>query len=305
VSIDDGGGVRRPAGGAAGALADVLTAPGFRGVVRTDDAQAALASVADDPLRLMLDLVPAAAALAAPAISGYAVGAVLQGEPAPGAPIGPLYLGANMEFPGQALSFSTHAEQSAVVNAWAAGEARPVALAVSAPPCGYCRQFLSETTTGCGLVVALPGRDPALLADYLPGAFGPADLGVTTALLEPQHHALVLADPTDDPVTVAALDAARRSYAPYTSTFAGVAVQTASGAVHAGRYAENAAYSPSMSPLQAALALARLAGESPGDVRRAVLAQTRRAPADQRAATAAVLDAIGTVALEVAWLDPA
>jgi len=301
---DGGGGWSIATSAAPRALGDLVSRDDFRGVVPAAAAAGMLAESGLDPLALMLDLVPLAAGGADPGISGFHVGAVIEGERPPDAPIGALYLGANMEFPGQALSLSTHAEQAALVNAWTAGERRLTALAVSAAPCGYCRQFLSETTTGGALVVGLPGRAAAPLSDYLPAAFGPADLGVTTALLDPAERDLVLVEPSDDPVTLAALDAARRSYAPYTGTHAGVAVATAAGAVYAGRYAENAAYSPSMSPLQAALALAALAGEQPGDVSRAVLVQTR-GPADQRAVTAAVLDAVCGAAPETRWAEPA
>ena len=51
-----------------------------------------------------------------------------------------------------------------------------------------------------------------------------------------------------------ALQAARRSYAPYTKNYAGCALKTSDGAVYTGRYAENAAYNPSISPLQSAIA---------------------------------------------------
>ena len=60
---------------------------------------------------------------------------------------GNLYFGANYEFPGQALSFTVHAEQAATMHAISFGETGIDLLAVSAAPCGYCRQFLNELTT--------------------------------------------------------------------------------------------------------------------------------------------------------------
>src|ERR1051326_1452329 len=76
--------------------------------------------------RPMLDLIPEAKRFAIPPISNF--------------------FGANFEFPGEALSFCVHAEQAAVVQAMAGGETGIDAIAVSAAPCGYCRQVLYELT---------------------------------------------------------------------------------------------------------------------------------------------------------------
>ena len=46
--------------------------------------------------------------------------------------------------------------------------------------------------------------------------------------------------------------AASKSYAPYSGNFAGCVIETTEGKMYAGRYAENAAFNPSVSPLQAA-----------------------------------------------------
>jgi cytidine deaminase len=145
---EGGGGWSITASAAPRALGALLSTGHFRGIVPAPAAAAMLAESGLDPLALMLDLVPLAASAAAPAISGFRVGAVVEGERSSGAPIGALYFGGNMEFPGQALSLSTHAEQAAVANAWTAGERALRALAVSAAPCGYCR-------------VRAPGRLPA------------------------------------------------------------------------------------------------------------------------------------------------
>jgi cytidine deaminase len=60
---------------------------------------------------------------------------------------GSIYFGANYEFPGQALSFTVHGEQAATAHAISCGESGMQMLAVSAAPCGYCRQFLYELTS--------------------------------------------------------------------------------------------------------------------------------------------------------------
>src|SRR5439155_19433360 len=132
--------------------------------------------------------------LAIPPISNFFVGAVARGTSRK------LYLGANFEFPGQALSFTVHAEQAAVVQAMSAGETGLDMLAVSAAPCGYCRQFLNELTTASTLKVLLPAATPTLLTSLLPDAFGPVSLGVTAALMSPQAHGLTLDAPERDPL---------------------------------------------------------------------------------------------------------
>lgn len=271
---------------------DIMTREGFAGAVTADEARRLAERAALTMPELMIALLPLASRFAVTPISGFAVGAIARG-----ASTGNLYVGANMEFDGQALSFSVHAEQAAVNNAWIGGETGITALAVSAAPCGYCRQFLCETPDADKIAILLPGREQAPLAAFLPAAFGPRDLGVHNALMVPQSHGLACA--TADPVVAAALAAANASYAPYTQTHAGVAICVASGAVHAGRHAENAAFNPSLSPLQSALGIAHLRGADLSTITRCVLV-TAPGKADQSDATRAVLASVAPdVTLEV------
>jgi cytidine deaminase len=241
---------------------------------------------------LMLALVPLAQTYARPPISDFYVGAVSQGA------TGNLYLGANYEFVGQALSFTVHGEQAATAQAISYGDTGLQRLAVSAAPCGYCRQFLYELDTASTLQILLPNTPATLLTALLPDAFGPSDLGVTAALMSPQSHGLVLAPGVNDPVAEAALAAANRSYAPYTSSFAGVALKTKDGNLFTGSVAENAAFNPSMSPLEAAVVnLVITGGQSYADIVDAVLVEAENSQANQLAATHAVLKAITSVEL--------
>src|SRR4051812_45463230 len=169
--------------------------------------------------QLMLDLIPRAKTFAIPTISNFFVGAVAHGVS------GNLYFGANYEFPGQALSFTVHGEQAATMHAISFDETGIDLLAVSAAPCGYCRQFLNELTTASTLQIILPNTPTTSLAALLPNAFGPIDLGVTAALMSPQSHGMTL-DSASDEVASAALKAANRSYAPYSLSYAGVALKT-------------------------------------------------------------------------------
>jgi cytidine deaminase len=236
-------------------------------------------------------LVPLAAErYAQPPISGFRVGAVALG------PSGTLYLGANLELPGTALAFTVHAEQSATANAWLNGEEGLTAIAVSAAPCGHCRQFLNELATASSLEVLVAGHEPRLLSELLPESFGPADLGVRTGLMSPRANGLTLDPEPSDPLVPAALAAANASYAPYSRAFAGVALETASGAVYTGRYAENAAFNPSLTPLACALALRALGGGD-DEVTRAVLVEAP-SQVSQAGAAAETLRAISAAALE-------
>ncbi|HEX3577311.1 MAG TPA: cytidine deaminase, partial [Thermoanaerobaculia bacterium] len=216
--------------------------------------------------QLMLNLIPLAKTFAIPAISNFFVGAVAHGVS------GNLYLGANYEFPGQALSFTIHGEQAATMHAISFGETGIDLLAVSAAPCGYCRQFLNELTSASTLKIILPNTPTTPLTALLPNAFGPTDLGITAALMSPQSHGMTV-DGSDDLID-AALNAANASYAPYSKSYAGVALKTADGSIYSGGVAENAAFNPSMSPLEAAIVALTINGRKKyDDIIDAVLVQ--------------------------------
>ena len=251
---------------------------------------------------LMLALVPRAQAYAQPPISQFRVGAVALGNS------GSLYFGANFEYVGQALSLCVHGEQAATAHALSYHERGLQKLAVSAAPCGYCRQFLYELTTAGTLSVLLPKTPETALTSLLPLAFGPNDLGVQAALMSEQAHGLtLLAAPhaahdsaQTDPLVAAALAAANASYAPYSLSYSGVALKTASGAIYSGSYAENAAYNPSMAPLEAALVNLVIRGRSSySQITDAVLVEVVDAKASCLSVTRSVLHAISSVELRV------
>jgi cytidine deaminase len=207
-------------------------------------------------------LLPRAAEFARAPISNFHVGAIARGLS------GALYLGANIEVAGEALSFTTHAEQSAVAHAWMNGEQGIDLIAVTAPPCGFCRQFLNELVTADRLSIAIPGATHSL-RDLLPSSFGPRDLGIGGGLMQRDDHGLAI--DADDELALLALDAATHSYAPYSKSYAGVAVRASNGAFAAGAYAENAAFNPSMAPLQVALSELNLRGAPFDSITDAVL----------------------------------
>ena len=85
-------------------------------------------------------------------------------------------------------------------------------------------------------------RETKNIEDYLPNAFGPEDLNNKFALFS---------KPVIDANTLnVCLNA---SYAPYSDNKAACQILDDEGNQYFGLYIENAAYSPSLSPLQAAL----------------------------------------------------
>lgn len=238
--------------------------------------------------QLMVELIPVAKANARPPISNYLVGAVGQGKS------GDLYLGVNLEVPNASLNQSVHGEQFVTANALAHGETGLTRLAVSAEPCGHCRQFLNELDGGQNLDILIPGQQPVELQVLLPRNFGPQDLGIEGALLAHPGFDLTLATPTEDATVNAALAAASRSYAPYSKSPSGVAIE-AKGKVYANGYAENAAFNPSLSPMQSALVQLVADGASYADISRVVLVereQTDPGQASQAGITRLVLESI-------------
>ena len=123
------------------------------------------------PETLARELIPLAQQLARPLLSHFAVGCVAIGDS------GAFYLGANFELPGGDLREAIHAEQTAVVQASTHDERGIHFLAVSAPPCGGCRQFLNELASSDRLQVQWPDHPAQQLDALLPFRFGPANLG--------------------------------------------------------------------------------------------------------------------------------
>jgi cytidine deaminase len=272
-----------------GEVLSIASSPGFHGVIGAAEAQTLAASFGGAIEDLAVALLALAAHYAHAPVSGFAVGAVAVGRS------GALYLGANLEVAGQTLGATLHAEQAAVANAWQCGESGLAALAVSAVPCGHCRQFLSELASAPDIYV--PNRAPLRLDALLPDAFGPRDLGRQGGLMEPQDHGLAIDQPAGATAN-SALAAANASYGPYTANFAGVALRTRHGVVVSGRHAENAAHNPSLPPLAAALSQLLLHGLSFHDIVEAVLVEAP-GKASQADSSRAMLGSVCGVPLTV------
>ncbi len=239
---------------------------------------------------LMLQLLPLAQSHAHPPISNYFVGAVASGTS------GSLYFGQNIEIPGNPLGLAVHAEQSAIANAYMSGEEGIDAIAVRGSPCGHCRQFLSEASLEMSMRVLTPKTPEMKLSDLLPNAFGPRNLGSKQGAFPIKRLHLSLVPESTDPLVLEALKAAGQAYAPYSLSPSGAALVTSNGRVFAGSYIENAAFNPSLPPLQAALAGYFAAGQNSGEIQRAVLVESAKSAISQHTTTKSTLAAFAPAA---------
>ena len=267
------------------ALEPLLSRDDFPAMLTADQVANVKAQTGLDDDALAFTLLLLAAACSLTPISHFHVGAVARGIS------GNLYFGANMEFSGASMQQTVHAEQSAVTHAWLRGEAKLASITVNYTPCGHCRQFMNELNSGTELNIHLPDRDVATLGDYLPYSFGPKDLDITTLLMDKVNHGYQIAE--QDALSQKALDACNQSHAPYSQSHSGVALETETGKIFAGRYAENAAFNPSLPPLQGALILLNLSGEDCLKIRRAVIVERHQPLVSQLDATRATLAALG------------
>ena len=258
-------------------------------------AQLVTASQIDEE-QLLLSLLPIAAALAKPSISEFYVGAIAKGES------GDIYMGANFELASEALFHTVHAEQSAISHAWLNGEQKIIDIVVNFTPCGHCRQFINELVDGIGIKIHLPGQQSQLLSHYLPYAFGPADLQVTKPLLSKSNIEFSLS--SDDPMIIEAIDQAGLSYAPYTNNYAAVVLETKDGKTYCGRYAENAAFNPSMMPMQMALSNLIRHNREYSDINRVVLIESSKGKISLVNASMDTLQAVCAIELEHIVVDP-
>ena len=230
----------------------------------------------------MLDLLAQAQSLARPALTDFRVGAVARGVS------GALYLGGNLEFKDASLSQTVHAEQAALANAFMHNESGIEAIAVSAPPCGHCRQFLYEFSEGRDIEILLPEQPATSLSALLPRPFGPRDLNVTGGPLSRTKIAME----NVESVAQAARYAAANAYAPYTNSPSGVAIRSRRGNIYRGSYIENAAFNPSLPPLQVALVAMTLANEDFSEIAEVVLAEAANNSISQLSATKSLVAVI-------------
>ena len=200
---------------------------------------------------LLQSLLPLAARFSIAPISNFNVGAIAYSSDS-----GCAYIGSNLEFKHAALCLVVHAEQSAINTAWLNGETSISHIAITDAPCGHCRQFINEVKLSEKIEILLPNTNTSL-PELLPHSFGPADLGNETRLLDTSESK------TPDsglPISTELLKHYQASYAPYSGNKSAVEIRTSQHGNFYGRYAENVAYNPSLSPLQSALSQMALSG---------------------------------------------
>ncbi|PRP91386.1 Cytidine deaminase [Enhygromyxa salina] len=255
-----------------------LSGPGSVAIVEAEELAALERETGLDESALILASLAWAQRWARAPLSKFEVGAAALGQS------GRLYLGANLEFRGLPLSQTIHAEQSVIAHAWAHEETRLRVIATSAAPCGFCRQFMLELPEPRPRLL-LADIGPTTLAELLPSAFGPTQLGRTPALLCAGPHGLrFVAEPADiaEPeLARAALAAAERSCAPYTGALAAVALETDDGHRFCGAVAESVAYNPTLAPIQAAMIAAHHGGARLESITRVVLVELEGGPVSQ------------------------
>ncbi|GKX45008.1 cytidine deaminase [Pectobacterium odoriferum] len=277
------------------AIGPLIDKPDFAAMLTADDVNAVCEASQLDADALAFALLPLAAACAQAPISNFQVGAIAQGLS------GNFYFGANMEFSAVQLQQTVHAEQSAVSHAWMRNERGLRAVTVNYTPCGHCRQFMNELRNAASLRIQLPGRQPAVLSHYLPDSFGPVDLHIDTLLMDDINHGATLQNV--GALARQALDAANRSHAPYSKAISGIALETLSGNIYTGCYAENAAFNPSLPPLQVALNLMNLAGDDPCTIKHAAVVERRNAVVSHWAISQIMLAELGCTDIEHHFIE--
>ncbi|MCH9612248.1 MAG: Cytidine deaminase [Chlamydiia bacterium] len=252
-------------------------------VIPAEKVEAILADQGWEMEEFLQRLIPIAQKYARPPISNYFVGAAALGGS------GAVYLGGNLEFLGVSLNEGVHGEQFAVANARLHGEDELVAIALSAAPCGYCRQFLNELAGSEEFEVILPGGNKLSLANLLPEAFGPKELGLTgNLMMRPEGVSLECGD--ERPLVQQAFQAALHAYTPYTESYAGVAIRMKDGSVFTGSYLENVAYNPSVSPFKEALVSLVVANRAFSEIEEVVLVEREHAKISHEMVSRAILE---------------
>ncbi len=87
---------------------------------------------------------------------------------------------------------------------------------------------------------------------------------------------------SQDKLVKRALLAAKNSYAPYSKSYSGLAVMTKDSRVFYGSYAENAAFNPSVSPVESTLSSLNLSKVPFDQIVRAVLVEMKSSKVSQK-----------------------
>jgi len=277
-------------------ISNLTKAKNFKGVISSKDMVKISKEYGLDNDQIMELFRPYSKIYSRAPISNYNVGAVCKGDS------GNIYFGANIEILNESLSFTLHAEQAAIINAWNNGESEIRYINVGGSPCGHCLQFLNELNNSDSLVIVNPKGKNFRISDLLTLAFGPKNLGVKAGLLSKQKNDLVLNNESQDKLVKTALLAANKSYAPYSKSYSGLAVMTKDSRVFYGSYAENAAFNPSVSPILSVLSSLNFSGVLFGQIKRAVLVEVKYSKVSQKNVVKSILKRVAPKAeLEIVY----
>ncbi|PIE46919.1 MAG: cytidine deaminase [Gammaproteobacteria bacterium] len=222
---------------------------------------------------LGLTLLPLATSYAISPVSNFNVGAVVFDSK------DNIYLGANFEFTDTHIGQTIHAEQSAIAHAWMRGATQLSLLVIKHPPCGHCRQFINEVRLTKNFKIVLSNSDtqvPKSLSYYLPNDFSGNNLGITQKILDDVYADYIYDNNKqifNNDCKRMALNACKTSHAPYSDNKNGVALTFEDNSIITGRYAENAAFNPSLPALQVALNFRRMQGKNWQNIKKAIMVE--------------------------------
>jgi len=242
---------------------------------------------------LALALLPIAETISIAPVSQFHVGAIVMDLD------GNFYMGANLEIKNEALFHAVHAEQTAISHAWQAGAKGIQSIAITAVPCGHCRQFITELGLPPSAQIHVPNRPSYTIGDLMNDPFDSKDFKALTpeqSIFANQSQQLQLS--CDDPLVQATVTEANLSYAPYSGTHAAVTLLTQSGQVFHGRYAENAAFNPSLLPMQCAFSALARAKINFDTIERVILVESSHGKISLRNASENALQAMCKANLE-------
>jgi len=249
--------------------------------------------------QIMQAMLGVAASRSQTPISGFNVGAAVLCT-RQDLEYGHIYPGANLEFSNLPLAFTIHAEQSAISNAWHHHETHISKLSVSYTPCGFCRQFILEFDCLKQSEILICSEEggcrPYSTSELIPDSFGPEDLNIRESVLNTSRQNF-------DPETARnfkkktekeACYASNLSYAPYSKNYAGVCIKTSDNVCTQGRYIENAAYNPSITPFISALNIMNIGNRltSYQDIKEVILVE-KKGLISQRSVTEFICTALG------------
>ncbi len=273
-------------------LFDEIFSDPFEGFLDADIVEQLKDNFSFSTKELLVQILPAAEHFVRAPISNFRVGSLVYADS------GNVYFGANIELENCPLHTTIHSEQSAIINAMLHKERKLTALATTVTPCGHCRQFINELNTADDIRIILCNGDETNLDDFLPNRFGPKNLGNNKMLMDKYYQELEI-DFVPSLLESEALEQAKLSYSPYTYTFSGAAIKLKNGEIFQGTYIENAAFNPSVNPMNAAIVNCVMSGKDIKDITEAVLIEDEEAPNSQIEFSRIIINSFSDVKLQV------